>query len=152
VPERAFCHDNCKKVPGFIGLLLTRKIPSTPKPKAIGSIRLPHPLNANHPRNFKLSRNFLNMDSARFGAANNVAVATTSTAAASSAFASNTYQIRVSAPANCFIKIGDGTPTAANTDALLPSTWVDYITVSPGQKISVFSPTIQTVSVTEITG
>ena len=97
-------------------------------------------------------RGFLNLDSARFGIANNVAIATTSTAVASSAFGSTTYQIRVAASANCFLKIGDGTPTAANTDALLPLTWVDYITVSPGQKISVFSPTIQTVSVTEITG
>jgi hypothetical protein len=99
-----------------------------------------------------MSRGYLNLDSARLGAANNVAVATTSTAAASSAFASTTYQIRVAAPSACFVKIGDGTLTAAATDALLPSTWVDYITVSPGQKISIFSPTIQTVSVTEITG
>jgi hypothetical protein len=58
----------------------------------------------------------------------------------------------VSAPANCFVKVGEGTPTAAATDALLPSTWVDYMTVSPGQKISVYSPTIQTVSVTEVAG
>ena len=98
-----------------------------------------------------MARGFINVDSARFGIANNVAVATTSTAVASSAFGSQTYQIRVAAAGNCFIKIGDGTPTAAATDALLPSTWVDYITVSPGQKISVFSATIQTVSVTEIT-
>lgn len=97
-------------------------------------------------------RGYLNLDSARFGTANNVAVATTSTAVASNAFASTTYQIRVAATATCFLKIGDGTPTAAATDAYLPSTWVDYITVSPGQKISVFSPTIQTISVTEIVG
>ena len=97
-------------------------------------------------------RGFLNLDSARLGIANNVAIATTSTAAASAAFGSTTHQIRVAASANCFLKVGDGTPTAANTDALLPLTWVDYITVSPGQKISVFSPTIQTISVTEITG
>ncbi|MFY9952098.1 hypothetical protein [Bradyrhizobium sp.] len=98
-----------------------------------------------------MSRGFINVDSARFGAANNVVIATTSTSVASAAFATTTYQIRVAAPSPCFLKIGDGTPTAANTDALLPSTWVDYITVSPGQKISVFSPTIQTVSVVEIT-
>src|SRR5438045_3987398 len=99
-----------------------------------------------------MSRGYLNLDSARLGTVNNVVVATTSTAVASAAFGSNTYQIRVATPAACFLKVGDGTPTAANTDALLPSTWVDFITVSPGQKISVFSPTIQTISVVEVTG
>ena len=99
-----------------------------------------------------MSRSFLNAGSARWGAQNNVAVATTSTAAASSAFAANTYQIRVQAPAACYLKVGDGTPTAAATDAYLAPNWETYITVSPGQKISAFSPTIQTVSVTEITG
>lgn len=98
-----------------------------------------------------MSRSFLNVDSARFGIANNVVVATTSTSTASAAFGSQTYQVRVAAPASCFIKVGDGTPTAATTDALLPNTWVDYVTVSPGQRIAVFSATIQTVSVTEIT-
>lgn len=97
-------------------------------------------------------RGFLNVDSYRLGAVNNVSVATTSTAAASSAFGSQTYQIRIAAPAACFFKVGDGTPTAAATDALLPSTWVDVITVSPGQKVSVFSPTVQVVSVVEVTG
>ena len=96
---------------------------------------------------------FLRLDSARLGTVNNVSVATTSTAAASSAFGGQTYQIRVCAPAACFIKIGDpaATPTAATTDAYLPPNWEMYVTVSPGQKISAFSPTIQTVSVVEIT-
>jgi hypothetical protein len=83
-------------------------------------------------------------------AQNNVAVATTSTAAASSAFASQTYQIRITAPAACFYKVGDATPTAAATDAYLPPNWVEYVKVSPGQKVSVFSATIQTVSVQEV--
>jgi hypothetical protein len=99
-----------------------------------------------------MARGFLNLGSARLGAANNVVIATTSTAVASAAFATNTFQIRVAALAACYFKVGDGTPTAANTDALLLSTVHDYVTVSPGQKISVFSPTIQTVSVVEITG
>jgi hypothetical protein len=42
---------------------------------------------------------FLRTDSARLGTVNNVAVATTSTAAASSAFGAQTYQIRVAASA-----------------------------------------------------
>jgi hypothetical protein len=81
---------------------------------------------------------------------NNVAVATTSTAAASAAFGSETYQIRIAATSACFYKVGDGTPTAAATDALLPSPWVEYVKVTPGQKVSVFSATVQTVSVTEM--
>lgn len=98
-----------------------------------------------------MSRGFANVDSARLGTVNNVAVATTSTAAASSAFASTTFQIRVATSAVAFIKISDGTPTAAATDSMMPANWVDYFIVSPGQKISAFSPTIQTISVTEIT-
>jgi hypothetical protein len=99
-------------------------------------------------------RSFLNANSVRYGAQNNIAVATTSTAAVSSAFAGTTYQIRVCAPAACFLKVGEGAsaPTAAATDAYLPGNWESFITVSPGQKISAFSATIQTVSVTEITG
>lgn len=97
-----------------------------------------------------MSRGFANVDSARIGTVNNVAVATTSTAVASSAFGTQTWQIRIATSAACNYKI-DQAPTAAATDALLPQNWVEYITVSPGQKISVFSPTIQTVSVVEIT-
>lgn len=82
---------------------------------------------------------------------NNVAVATTSTSAASSAFGSQTYQIRIAPAAACFYKVGDGTPTAAATDAYLPANWVEFVKVSPGQKVAVFSATVQTVSVTEET-
>jgi hypothetical protein len=81
---------------------------------------------------------------------NNVAVATTSTAAASAAFGSETYQIRISATSACNYKVGDGTPTAAATDALRPSPWVEYVKVTPGQRVSVWSASIQTVSVTEM--
>lgn len=93
---------------------------------------------------------FLRTDSARLGVANNVAVATTSTAVASSAFGAQTYQIRVVASAVCFYKI-DQAPTATSSDAMLPPNWIDFVTVTPGQKISVFSPTVQTVSVIEVT-
>lgn len=89
-------------------------------------------------------------DSVRLNTVNNVAIATTSTAVASSAFGSQTYQIRVSAPAACFVKI-DTAPTAAATDAYIPPNWPEYFTVTPGQKISAFSATIQTISVVELT-
>ncbi len=97
-----------------------------------------------------MSRGYMNLDAARLGAVNNVSVATTSTAAASAAFGTQTYQIRVCATAACFVKVSEA-PTAAATDAYLPPNWEMYVLVSPGQKISAFSPTIQTVSVVEIT-
>ena len=50
-----------------------------------------------------------------------------------------------------FIKIDDGTPTAAATDPLMPANWVDYFTVNPGQKIAVLQAgTAGTLSVTEM--
>lgn len=97
-----------------------------------------------------MSRGFLNIDSARLGTVNNVAVATTSTAVASSAFGSQTYQIRICSTTVSFYKV-DTAPTATASDAMLPPNWVEFVTVSPGQKISFFSPAIQTVSVVEVT-
>ena len=91
-------------------------------------------------------------NSSKQGATNNVAVATTSTAVASAVFGVQTYQIRVAAPAAAFYKVSDGTPTAAATDSYLPANVIEYVKVTPGQKISVFSPTIQTISVVEIAG
>jgi hypothetical protein len=85
------------------------------------------------------------------GIANNVSVATNSTAVASSAFGSQTYQIRIAATAACNYLV-DSTTAATASDALLPLNWVEYVKVTPGQKISVYSPTIQTISVTEIVG
>lgn len=92
-----------------------------------------------------------NQHSARLGATNNVTIATTSTAVASATFGTETYQIRIAAPAACFFKI-DTAPTAATSDAYMPANILDYITVTPGQKISVFSATTQTVSIVEVTG
>jgi|GEM_PF-3218493 len=86
------------------------------------------------------------------GSTNNVTVATTSTAAASAVFGTQTRQIRIAAPAACFYKVGDATPTAAATDSYLPANTIEYVKVVPGQKMSVFSATIQVVSVVEITG
>jgi hypothetical protein len=86
---------------------------------------------------------------ARLGTVNNVAVATTSSSVASSAFGSETWYIRIASPAVCFYKV-DYAPTAAATDAMLPANWVEYVKVSPSQKLSVFSATVQTVSVVEL--
>lgn len=99
-------------------------------------------------------RSYGSYSAARMGAQNNCAIATTSTAVFSSTFATNTYQIRISCPAVCYYAVSDvAAPVTASTASIfLPNTWVDYVTVTPGQKVSVFSSTIQTISVTEITG
>lgn len=97
-----------------------------------------------------MSSNFLRVDSARIGTINNVTV-TTATSAASAAFGSQTWQIRIAATGACNYKIDYGSPTAAATDALLPQNWVEYVKVSPSQKIAVFNPgATMTVSVVEI--
>lgn len=66
---------------------------------------------------------------------NTQAVAYTGTAAASTAFASQTRQIRIVANSACHYSVG-GAPVAVVTDAFLPANWVEYITVNPGEKIS----------------
>jgi|AraplaMF_Col_mMF_1032025.scaffolds.fasta_scaffold00246_68 hypothetical protein len=97
-----------------------------------------------------MSRGFANVDSARLGTQNNVVITTSTVSVASSAFGSQTYQIRVATTTACNIKIGDGTPTATTSDALMPANWVDYFIVTPGQKIAAIGA-VTTVSVTEIT-
>lgn len=92
-----------------------------------------------------------NIDAGRLGATNNVVVATTSTAVASSAFGAQTMTIRVAATGTCFIKISDGSPTATTTDTQIMPNYPEYFIVTPGQKVSAFSPTIQNVNVTEFT-
>lgn len=60
------------------------------------------------------------------------------TSQATAAFGAQTRVVRVATndqPA--FITIGDGTPTAANTDSIMPLGWVEDFTVNPGQKLAV---------------
>ncbi len=70
----------------------------------------------------------------------------------SSAFGSQTYQIRIATSGQpAYFKIGDATPTATTSDALMPANWVDYLTVSPGQKIAVLQAgTAGSISVSEL--
>lgn len=69
------------------------------------------------------------------------AVAYTGTAATiTNAFGTQTYQIRLSANSACHYLISEAANvvTATVTNAsYLPANWVEYVTVSPGQKISV---------------
>lgn len=73
-------------------------------------------------------------DSSRHGATQ--VVAYTGTAAASTAFSAQTRQIRVCANSACHIAFGAAPTADVTTAALLPANWVEYITVTPGQKIS----------------
>jgi hypothetical protein len=99
-------------------------------------------------------------DSYRQGASQNVAYAAAGGAsAASAAFGSQTYWIRVASvglPSATLdgvrIKVGDGTPVADANSTLLPLNWVEIIAVIPGQKIAVLGNNTGTgsVSVTEL--
>ncbi|MCC6779770.1 MAG: hypothetical protein IT537_24580 [Hyphomicrobiales bacterium] len=98
-----------------------------------------------------MSRSFNGVESGRLGAAQNIATSTTS--AASAAFAANTYQIRVCADVATRIRIGDGTPTAVAADTLVPASLPEYFTVTPGQKIAAILGTgTGNLSVTEMAG
>lgn len=56
--------------------------------------------------------------------------------AVTNAFGAQTYQVRVVANSACHYKIGDGAQTAATSDPFLPASWVDVVSVTPGQRIS----------------
>ena len=98
-----------------------------------------------------MSRSFLAVESARLGPAQNFL---TSTATASSAaFSAQTYQIRICADVATRYRVGDGTPSAVPADTLLPANWVEYVTVTPGQRIAAILGTgTGSLSVTEIIG
>jgi len=94
------------------------------------------------------------MPSSRMGT--NTTFTLTTNSQASAAFGAQTYQIRIgtsSGITQCFVKIGDGTPSATVTDgAMLGANVVDYFCVTPGQKVGVVSvaPAAGVVTVTEM--
>lgn len=80
------------------------------------------------------------------------AITVSGTTAPSAAFGAQTYAIRVCSSTLCFINVGDGTPVATAANALLPANWIEYILVSPGQKVAFLQQTAGGVaSVTELT-
>ncbi len=99
-----------------------------------------------------------NQPSSRLGTSQDVVLSGTS-AAVTNPFGAQTYQVRVvvfnagGTVTSARIRIGDGTPTAIATDAVIPLNLPEYFTVTPGQKIAGIltgtSPTA-TMSVTEI--
>lgn len=68
---------------------------------------------------------------------------TGTSATATNAFGAQTYIIRVASNAGCHFRIVEAAGGAATaSDVYLPAGWVDYILVTPGQKISAIqSPT-----------
>lgn len=81
---------------------------------------------------------------------------TTDSVAVTNAFGTQSYLVRLTSNVATNFKIGDGVQTAARTDPYLAQNWTDYITVTPGQRISAlaFSTVTPTGSlwVTELSG
>lgn len=79
---------------------------------------------------------FEKQSSSRSGTTQTVAYTGTS-ATCTNAFGSQTYQIRLGATSACFYKVVEAAGGAATTsDVFLPANWIEYVTVTPGQKIS----------------
>lgn len=74
------------------------------------------------------------MDSARYGVTQTIGY--DGNTAITNAFGAATFQIRIVANSACHYKIGDGAQTASTSDPFLPANWVEWITVTPGQRIS----------------
>ncbi|MGY4159027.1 hypothetical protein ACVINW_004869 [Bradyrhizobium sp. USDA 4461] len=63
-------------------------------------------------------------------------IAYDSSVGTANAFGAETYQLRLVANSACCYRIGDGAQTATTTDAFLPANVVEYVIVSPGQRIA----------------
>ena len=55
---------------------------------------------------------------------------------ATNPFGGQSYQIRLSANAACNYRIGDGAQTATAADPFLPANVIEYVEVTPGQRIA----------------
>lgn len=64
---------------------------------------------------------------------------TSASAAATNAFGSETFQIRVVSNSACNVQIGDGAQTATAASPFLPANTPEYFIVTPGQKIAAIS-------------
>lgn len=63
-------------------------------------------------------------------------IAFDASAAITSSFGPETFQLRLVADSACCYRIGDGAQTATTADVFLPANVIDYVIVSPGQRIS----------------
>jgi hypothetical protein len=77
---------------------------------------------------------------------------TASSATVTNAFGAQTRVIRLSSTTACHYRVVEAAGAAAvATDSLLPVNWVEYVVVSPGQKISAIQDSAGgTLSVTEM--
>lgn len=75
--------------------------------------------------------------SSRQGASQTLATGAAS-ATLTNAFGTETFQVRLACTAACHYRITEtANPAAATaTDSLLPANWVEYVTVTPGQKLT----------------
>jgi len=64
------------------------------------------------------------------------AIAYDSSVGITNAFSAGTYQLRLAANSACHYRIGDGVQTATTADTYLPANVIEYVIVSPGQRIS----------------
>jgi len=78
---------------------------------------------------------FEKQHSSRVGTTQTIAY-TAASAAITNAFGAETYQIRLVANSAAHYKIGDGAQTATTSDPFLPANFPEYVTVTPGQRIS----------------
>ena len=94
----------------------------------------------------------------RTGITQSVAYTGTS-ATCTNPFGTETYQIRVASTSACYYKVVEAAGgAAAATDVFLPNNWVEYVAVTPGQKISAIqaptnglvTATAGTLSITEM--
>ncbi len=70
----------------------------------------------------------------RLGATQTIAY--DSSVGATNVFGVETYQLRLVANSGCCYRIGDGAQTATAADTYLPANAVEYVIVSPGQRIA----------------
>ena len=63
-------------------------------------------------------------------------IAYDSSVAITNAFGPETYQLRLVADSACCYRVGDGAQTATIADTYLPANVIEYVIVSPGQRIS----------------
>jgi hypothetical protein len=74
---------------------------------------------------------------ARIKVSSALSVSSTLASAATAAFGAQTYMIRVATSVGAFVNVGDGSPAATTSSALVPANTVDYFAVTPGQKAAV---------------
>jgi hypothetical protein len=56
--------------------------------------------------------------------------------AITNAFGPETWQLRLVADSGCCYRVGDGAQTASVADSYLPANTIEYVIVSPGQRIA----------------